>query len=550
MSKKYTILFNLLMLFGMIAILSCQNELSTPDIQGGLRVTLSNVSPAVTRATPSELGAPTEDRFRIKVEDTRGFVKYNGPLTDDIIKVIGGTYTVTAECGENPIIALDKPYYIGTTQVEVVTDQVTDASINCTVGNALLSVIFGRDENERERFNKFYKEYALNVKVGNYGVAITNYLSDASAYFRAGSTVALEFTGVTRNDGVLVRHNLDMQSENAKDFPKPFQAADHAIVTLSLPDPESALGVDISKVEVETVTLDETIPLSWLPVPQATSKHQYDETGNLVGTNLMFSNSYPGMTWKAEVMKAGSTDILRTVEGTGDLTSAYTDSNDWPYLPSGSYTAKFYLQMNGTLSQTSSRTFTIQKPENLKITVDAFTSYSKYLEEDGLAVANEAGPNGEVGFYGRKIRNVSARLMVADNIINDAKYASLKSNVTATVDDIALSGTATGHTFFLAYTNDLSRARHTISVSGSFDGSSATASKNFEVTGIPYLADSETAFSEWAPGGDYSKWADDTPTTQEGDGAGTCYYFRGDNKVSWIYKLVLSLWICRDIYCF
>ena len=49
----------------------------------------------------------------------------------------------------------------------------TEASIACKVGNALVSVRFGRDEAERARFDKFYKHYALQVWNGDKAASIT-----------------------------------------------------------------------------------------------------------------------------------------------------------------------------------------------------------------------------------------------------------------------------------------------------------------------------------------------------------------------------------------
>ena len=109
MRKIYTILFNLMLILGMTTVLSCQNDLNAPDAQGGLRISLNNISSSVTRSTPSELCTPATYLFMVKVEDTNGKVKYNGAFSDNVIKLAGGTYTVTAECGENPILALDQP---------------------------------------------------------------------------------------------------------------------------------------------------------------------------------------------------------------------------------------------------------------------------------------------------------------------------------------------------------------------------------------------------------------------------------------------------------
>lgn len=99
----------------MAVIQSCQNDLDVPNVQGGLRVKLANVSSStVTRSTPGEIGTPLDEMFNIKVANMDGMIKYEGLLTDETIKLADGTYIVTAEYGANPVLALDQPYYIGT----------------------------------------------------------------------------------------------------------------------------------------------------------------------------------------------------------------------------------------------------------------------------------------------------------------------------------------------------------------------------------------------------------------------------------------------------
>ena len=63
------------------------------------------------------------------------------------------------------------------------------------VGNALISVTFGTDAAESERFDRFYRDYGLQVAVGNNQITLTSDLADKSVYVRTGSTVELSFTG-------------------------------------------------------------------------------------------------------------------------------------------------------------------------------------------------------------------------------------------------------------------------------------------------------------------------------------------------------------------
>lgn len=472
----------LLLLLGTIALVSCQNEADIALPEGGLRVTLNHVSTTTyTRATPAQLGEPVADRFNLKVDDAAGVAKYSGKFTDQLIRLVGGKYTVTASYGDNPVLDVDAPYYVGTQSVTVTDGQESSAEIQCTVGNALISVIFGRNEAEKARFEKFYQSYGVNVKVSELSL---NLSSDAkSAYFRAGTHPELEFTGVLKANGEQVRTTMDLSGTV---FPQTFQAADHAIVTLTLPDPESAAVIEISKVELEEATLEETIPLSWLPIPQAFAEHQYVD-GNLVGTNVTFTNSYPGMAWKTVVTDADGTEY-RTIQGTGSLSSTYSDNAEgWPYLPAGNYTATYYLVQDGQEPQkTGSRTFTVANP-NLKVTVDGYTSYSKYLEGD-VDAANACDAF--------TIYALSSKVNISPSLLSNSKYtSSLKTSLNGSL----LSGDQSGNTF--TYNDQTGKTpsfdAYAIVCSATFDKATATDSKNVYITGLPVTFAPPTQGAGW-----------------------------------------------------
>ena len=166
-----------------------------------------------SRATPKELGKPLDVNFSIKVVNTAtGSSVYDGAFTK-LIPVNAGSYELTASYGEDVELEFDTPYYIGKVTAEHQKNVNTPVSIPCRVGNALLSVVF---ENA-SAFNQLYKKYGLRVDL------------------TAGLASVL-----------------------------PFKAADHAVVKLTT----SAFGLKIEKIEVEKVTVSETIPVEWLPKPK------------------------------------------------------------------------------------------------------------------------------------------------------------------------------------------------------------------------------------------------------------------------------------------
>ena len=505
MKLKYNLFSLLLLLLGFV---SCQNELTPNQPTGGLLVKLDNVSTSIlSRATPAELGKPAAENFNLQVVDkASGMTKYDGKMTDKLIRLAGGEYTVTASYGENPIAGIDAPYYIGTEQVTVVQNEVTEASLTCKVGNALISVIFGKDEAEHARFEKFYKSYGIHVKVGGYAVDLPSTASGMSAYFRAGSTPELEFYGVLAANDQQVSTILTTPKNGI--LPNPFQAADHAIVTLTLPDPESVTVLDISKVEIVEATMEETIPLSWLPVPQAKPEHRYDANGDLVGTDITFSNCYPGMEWKAVVTDGNGTEY-RSIEGTGEQVSTYVDNaNGWPYVPSGKYTATYYLIVNNEPQKTGSREFMVNRPD-LTITVDGYTSYDKYIEDD-VEAANACKNTTIYGFQ--------KHLSVSSALVTNTKYSKLYS-IKTEIDGTTIS--AEGDEIA---NPDLSFDQHTLKVTGSFDGVTASAEKVLHITGLPYEADADK-FNGWTGG----RWSDngDSGGAQAREPGESCYLFTG-----------------------
>ena len=299
MKQRHIVIFTLLLMTSLLV--GCVQEDGLSLANGKLRLSIGKVSTQTeSRATPAELGKPMAENFQLKIQRQGSqYTAYEGAFQEEMpVKV--GTYDITATFGEDVIIGRDTPYYIGSAEATVNKDESTTVSIPCKVGNALVSVVFGRNADETARFDRFYEEYGLLVQVGNYSMGINKEQTATSIYFPAGSQPQFYFYGTLKADGGrMVSIELDHN-----DIPDVFQAADHAKLTLTLPDPESALGVNIGKAEVTTVQLDETIPLSWLPVSTVIPLHQYNEDNMLVGTNLTFSNNYPGMEWKAEVTNA------------------------------------------------------------------------------------------------------------------------------------------------------------------------------------------------------------------------------------------------------
>lgn len=256
----------------------CQSEEETAlSGKTGLLITLTDeVHHAYSRTAPSELKAPLTEMFQLKVVYS-GTDKsaYKGSCKESVL-LEEGMYDLTATYGDNPVIALDAPYYAGTVkEQEVVKGQMTSVSIPCAVANSLLSVIYNK-----ESLNKMYESYHVTVSVGNESVDL-DADSEKSAYFRAGSSVKLVFHGRMAGTGKEVTYDVPDQEQFAT-----IPVKTHVKVTLGVDESNvtSGVGISIEKLETETVSISETIPVEYLPKPKL-------ESDDFVNNELSFAET-------------------------------------------------------------------------------------------------------------------------------------------------------------------------------------------------------------------------------------------------------------------
>lgn len=243
----------------------CQSDEDTAlSGKTGLLVTLTDdENKAYSRTAPSDLEDPVTEMFQLKVVySSTDKLAYKGSCKESVL-LLEGLYDLTATYGDNPVIALDAPYYTGSLlEQEVIKGQMTPVSIPCSVANSLLSVIYNK-----ESLNKMYESYYVTVSVGSESVDL-DADSGKSAYFRAGSSVKLVFHGRLSGTGKEVIYDIPEQ-EQFTNIP----VKTHVKVTLGLDESNitSGVGISIEKLETETVSISETIPVEYLPKPKLES---------------------------------------------------------------------------------------------------------------------------------------------------------------------------------------------------------------------------------------------------------------------------------------
>lgn len=316
MYMKQSIYFFHYLLLTCLTLTGCQQEVLTELSDSGLLLSLSDSQVEVTRSTPAELGKPLATQFNVKIEKNGGQVIYDDKFTEEPIPASAGRYTLTATCGENPVLAWDAPYYKGTATAEV-GKGLAKVTIPCTVANALLSISFVN----QGVFDQMYSTYGVKVENGSLSLFITAELSTQSTYFQAGSTPKVTFEGTLKDGGQAV--SLDL-TENLKAH-LPLQAGDHARIALRA----SNTTLKVEKVEVVKETIQETIPADWLPKPKvngfadgATTLH-YVETNDAVPAAIEFTAPTP--IQDAEFTLNLEDEHLKQLNGTYTLSTLTED---------------------------------------------------------------------------------------------------------------------------------------------------------------------------------------------------------------------------------
>ena len=479
-----------MLLVAAVIMHSCSNdEPLVEEMRGGLQLSLGGISVEVseTRSTPEELGKPSDTDFHLNiVRQGNGATIYDGAFTEQKIKAAPGDYDITATYGDNPVLGLDRPYYVGSTTAKVVsTTEPTPVSLPVSVGNALVSVVFGPDAETAARFDRFYRDYGLQVAVGNNSISLTSDIADKSVYVRAGSTVALSFSGYL----IAADRQVTLPISLSTHISSTLAAADHLIVTLSLePNDESAI-VTVVKAELEKVDLEGKVKYNWLPAPKVTTEHKYDRQNNLLGTDLSIAASFPDATWEATIHQGSeSGNVVRRLSGTGALTSTYQLNPTWPYLPPGTYVAtyKYYSKQGKAYNFSKTTEFTIDPPA-LTLTADAYTAHSKY-EEGDVDAANACD---RLTVYSPKVTwNVANNLLANNNYtktyktsIADKTKTVLATSNSMTLDDITevpVSGNL-----------------YTLTVTANFCGQTVDATKQVRITGLPANFQPPTKATGW-----------------------------------------------------
>ena len=244
---------------------ACQEDDFGGAEQGGIRIALADGTTGVnvtTRSTPSELFDGFKKKFKFQIKGGDNYDQTH-EWTEDVIPLAAGVYEIIATCGTEQaagVVEFDKPYYTGKAEgIKVEVGKEAKAEVKCKVTNALVSI----------KFAEGYETYAENayamIAVGS-GIE-TNWAElSESAYFKAGSS--LTKLVLYKNGSESLPTDILTEAKKVSGFPETFKAGDHLILTLSVAKKNGNVSFKVSKVELKEVTIEETIPMEWLPKPK------------------------------------------------------------------------------------------------------------------------------------------------------------------------------------------------------------------------------------------------------------------------------------------
>ena len=255
--------YGLICLMGILLSSACSREENIGHNEDtGFRIALTDgTTTLTTRKAPAELEEPLVGQFHLKITDADTHkTAYDGACAA-AIPVKEGVYDLHVTYGDESAVALDAPCYTGSAErKEVILHQQTPVSILCKVANSLLSVVY--DETSGRLFSDAFETYRVTVTAGEQSASIEQG-SDASVYFPAGSSIRVTFHATLLGTGKEIAYELTGEDSFAN-----IAAGKHLKLHLALDAVETGMAVTLEKVEVETVTLNETIPLEWLPAPK------------------------------------------------------------------------------------------------------------------------------------------------------------------------------------------------------------------------------------------------------------------------------------------
>ena len=460
---------------------------------GSVNVELSSTSRADAGQLPADLIPETSDfmvDIKMNGKSVDGFPKPYTEITEDI-ELMAGSYSVIAYSGDNNDLQ-DKPYFYGSSTVQINPGQPTDTEVNTALANAMIT------PSVSESLQKHYSGWSLTLKVGEISMKLAdNENTDGYLFAKAGTSVSAVFEGT----------NI-LGNENSHEWTVISQAVACTKYFIQC-DPDLSVFSNIKLT--------------------ATATHTYNED-SLTGTDVVLNVDANGAPlelidgWNIQLLY--NNKAIRTCTSKPENGILMDVTEDWPYVPQGSsLMASIHLRTGEMINLTSATMDEIPQPEFIS-TVSANTSYSVY-KNSGADAANATD--------GSSIFDINATANIASEILTNPNYSEILK-VTYTTD----SGQNSGELSYGTVTqfDSIAWQKHALTASISFDGVVKESNPiDCHVTGLPYRAAPPTEV-DWS--GNPTEWNDNYVRFQ----------LAGQNEISKLFYVPLdvNVSIYQDVY--
>lgn len=321
---------------------------------GSVNVELSSTSRGDAGQLPSDLIPETSDfmvDIKMNGKSVDGFPKPYIDITGDI-ELVAGAYSVIAYSGDNNDLQ-DKPYFYGSSTVQINPGQPTETEVNAVLANAMFT------PSVSESLQNHYSEWTLTLKVGETSMKLAdNTNSDGYLFAKAGTLVSAVFEGVNA---------LENETSHEWDVVSSVVARTKYVIQC---DPDLSVFSNIKLT--------------------ATATHTYNED-SLTGTDVVLNVDANGAPlelidgWNIQLLY--NNKAIRTCTSKPENGTLMEVAEGWPYVPQGSsLIASIHLRTGEMINLTSATMDEIPQPEFIS-TVSANTSYSVY-KNSGADAAN------------------------------------------------------------------------------------------------------------------------------------------------------------------
>lgn len=424
---------------------------------GNVNVELSSTSRADAGSLPEEL-IPETSEFMIDIKmnekSVEGFPKPYTDITEDI-ELMAGSYTVIAYSGDNNELQ-DKPYFYGSSNVQINPGQPTATVVNAVLANAMFT------PSVSESLQNHYSEWSLFLKVGETSMKLAdNEKTNGYLFAKAGTSASAVFEGIN-----------SLGNESSHEWTVISQAVACTKYLIQC-DPDLSVFSNIKLT--------------------ATATHTYNEN-ILTGTNVTLNVDANGAPlelidgWNIQLLYNNTP--IRTYTSKPENSTLMDVVEGWQYVPQNSnLVASIHLQTGEFIDIASVVLEEIPLPE-FSVTVFGSTSYSVY-KYYGAETANTKD--------GSSIFDINATANIATEILTNPNYSDILK-VTYSTDSGQDSGELKYGT--VVEFNSLVWQKYVLTASISFDGIVKNSLPlECNVTGLPYapsaMVETDWEFASW-----------------------------------------------------